>query len=345
MKNENRYIRQILLDKVGELGQEKLSKSKVAVVGCGGLGSIAAPYLAGAGVGEILLIDGDYPDITNLHRQVFFTETEKRSKSEALKAHLLELNSDIKVKSITERLSKSNIAILNNYDLVLECTDHIYTKYLVNDYCALNEIPVSYGAIHKYDGYVSFFKNESIDDIHLRDAFPEINEDIPTCSEVGVLGTLAGIIGLMQANEAIKYLGDFGDNLNGKMWTFNILNADQMTLKLKKVYAKEMSEVFNSTDYKEDTSCNSLEVHFHTLKDTLDNYTFVSVLEDYEHRSLTKNTVRVSMEECNQWIPKQDQSYIVYCQSGKRSLKFVEDITKKYPDTKILSLKRGLKGL
>ena len=205
MSNE-RYIRQTTLEELGVEGQEKLNAAHAVVIGCGGLGSIAAPYLAGAGVGEITLVDGDVPHISNLHRQVFFSENQNQiSKSEALADHIINLNSDIKVNAISEMLSNENVeGIIQNADIVLECTDDIITKYLVNDACHLAGIPMVYGAIYKYDGYVSFFENASIESIHLRDIFPEPDLDLLTCSQVGVLNTIAGLIGLLQANEAIK---------------------------------------------------------------------------------------------------------------------------------------------
>ena len=197
-----RYNRQIILDQIGEAGQKKLLQSSVTIIGCGGLGSIIAPYLAGAGVGKLILVDRDKPHISNLHRQIVFKENETQSKARALGQFISAFNAEVNVAVIEEMLEKKNVSeiIPHSYEgIVVECTDDMVTKYLLNDYCHINKIPLVYGAIHKYEGYVSLFKNESQEDIHLRDIFPEINTEIPNCSEVGVMNTIAGIIGILQA--------------------------------------------------------------------------------------------------------------------------------------------------
>lgn len=346
--NKERYIRQTLLDVIGEEGQDKLLSSHVAIVGCGGLGSIAAPYLAGAGIGELTLVDADVPHISNLHRQVFFeTQANTISKAEALSRHIHKLNPEIELSVVSKMINKDSIeAILSSADVVLECTDNIQVKYLINDYCAINSIPMVYGAIHKYDGYVSFFENRDASSIHLRDVFSEPNDDIPSCSEVGVLGTLAGVIGLMQANEAIKYISGAGNCLVGTLLTYNILNNEQLKLKLKKTYPKDLREVFSNGDYISKIVCATNEISLEDLLSNRNNYNLVSILEDDEHTDIDDDVERNPLSTLNakNWQLSSDKSTVFYCMSGIRSGKLVNEILSDDPKLKVLSLAGGLKN-
>ncbi len=352
MQNQNwqmdkaRYIRHTLLERIGESGQNKLLGSCIAIVGCGGLGSIAAPYLAGAGVGQLILIDGDVPDISNLHRQVFFSEEKtQKTKSTLLAEHIKKLNSDIKVTVFNQMISKSNIeGLLRGADIVLECTDNIQAKYLVNDYCHLNTIPVSYGAIYKYDGYVSFFENANSDSIHLRDIFPIPNDDIPTCSEVGVLGTLAGLIGILQANEAIKYITNAGDMLIGRLLSYDILTNNQMKLKLKKSWPEEIAKVFNSSSYPMSVFCDVPEITLVEVLENREQYELISILEDDEHKNIDNQVIRLPLSEFNlvEWEPTSNKAHVFYCMSGIRSSQLVMNLIENNRNT--LSLKGGLRA-
>lgn len=342
--DKSRYIRQTLLNRIGEDGQNKLLSTCIAIVGCGGLGSISAPYLAGAGVGKLILIDGDIPDISNLHRQVFFSEEPtQKTKSTLLAEHINRLNGDIEVTVFNQMISKSNIAkLLDGSDIVLECTDNIQAKYMVNDYCHLHRIPVSYGAIYKYDGYVSFFENASSDSIHLRDIFPLPNDDIPSCSEVGVLGTLAGLIGLLQANEAIKYITKAGDMLIGRLLSYDILTNNQMKLKLKKTWSQDIAAVFESSSYSMDILCEIPEIYLSEIKKNRDKYELISILEDGEHKSIDNQVSRqpLSRFDLVSWVPKSEKVHVFYCMSGKRSSGLVLKLN--LTNKNIFSLKDGL---
>lgn len=346
--NDSRYIRQILLDKIGESGQRKLNNAHVAIVGCGGLGSIAGPYLAGAGVGKLTLIDGDVPDLSNLHRQVFYKDDQSKSKSEFLEEHLGQLNPTVVVQSHSVMISKANISsMLTGVDVVLECTDNIKVKYLVNDYCHLNRLPMVYGAIHKYDGFVSFFENKYSRSIHLRDIFPEPNFDIPSCSEVGVMGTLAGLIGMLQANEAIKYISLVGSSLSNVLLSYDILTNDQMKLKLKKSWSGNIEEVYNHNEYAESFNCEFKEITIQELQENRSAYELISILEDHEHRSIDSKIKRspLSCFDVENWKPDSDKVHVFYCMSGKRSGDLVAKIKARYPKSELLSLKGGFRSL
>jgi len=343
MNSDNRYIRQILLDKIGLEGQEKLNLASVAVVGCGGLGSLVAPYLAGAGVSRLILCDGDNPDITNVHRQVFYSGNEKESKAISLAKHIVKINPDVECITVG-MLSKENISeTLKNIDLVLECTDNMLTKYLVNDFCFLKRIPMIYGALYKYDGYVSLFPNQSQSDIHLRDIFPEPDLTVPRCSEVGVLPTLAGIIAMLQANEAIKYLTQIGRSLSGSLLHYNALENEQLKIKLKKSYFEDLELNYEANSYLTSNCTIIPSINFNELKLNINQYSIVSILEDEEHVDLFDDVERLPLSrfDIEKWNHNSG-AIVFYCMSGKRSEHLVEAIKSKYSDAEVYSLLGGV---
>jgi len=346
MASYDRYQRQTSLRELGLKGQQQLANARVVIVGCGGLGSVAAPYLAGAGVGSLTLIDGDTPDVTNLHRQVFYhTDATDRTKAEVLADHIRLLNPEVAVTVHGHMLSKTNIdQLLSTADLVLECTDHIWTKYLVNDYCHLQGVPMIYAALYKYDGYVSVFENSSPQSIHLRDIYPEVNADIPTCSEVGVLGTVAGLMGILQANEAIKFITGIGTTLEGHYLTYNGLTNEQLRLQLAKTYVEDMQAVYDQTSYQDDKVCSDLELTYAEVMTRRDAYSLISVLPAEEHRAIDDKVFHQPMTgmDYRTWSPPDDKPVVLYCMSGKRSLTVVKELIAHDGTRQVYSLRGGL---
>lgn len=233
-----RYKSQICLDDFGIEGQEKLANSKVSIIGCGGLGAIAAPYLAGAGVGEIQLIDGDSVSLSNLHRQIIYTEQDGGFKVENLRRHLTSLNSSVKIIGYNTYIDDNNIdSILRDADVVLECTDSAAAKYLVDEYCRLHSKPLVYASIGAYEGYVICFSNARMTAPALRDIFPDLATTDP-CSTQGVFNTVAGILGLFQANLCLNHiLGN--NNCYEELLVFNALN---MNLKKYKLFDQDIND-------------------------------------------------------------------------------------------------------
>lgn len=333
------------MPEIGNAGQKRLLETHAVIVGCGGLGSIVAPYLAGAGVGTLTLIDADKPDVTNLHRQVFFHEDEKLSKSEALAKHISQLNSEVKVTAISQMLMKANIIeLLGEADIVLECTDDMITKYLVNDFCHINNIPMVYGAIYKFDGYVSVFNNEALSSIHLRDVFPEPDLEMPSCSDIGVMNTIAGLIGLFQANEALKYILQIGKPLVDVLLTYNVLTSEQLTLKIRKTFKQDMRMLYQNEEY-HSLLCEVIpEIELDALLNKPGGYKIVSILEINEKDGLeiaNKIHLPLSQFDVNDWEPDELPS-VFYCMSGKRSAHLVDKLLAKYPKAEIYSLKGGI---
>ncbi len=234
MKENNlyeRYQRQIILKGFGEPAQRKLLLAKVVVIGAGGLGCPALQYLVAAGVGTIGIADADVVSLSNLHRQVLYSTNDiGLQKVEVAASKLRLLNSDTKIISHAVRLDNTNaLGLIREYDLVIDGTDNFASRYMINDACVLLSKPLVYGAVSQYEGQVAVFNSQILRDdnssVNYRDLFPHPPHDseVANCAEAGVLGVLPGIIGTMQAAEAIKLITGIGTPLTNKLLTYNVL--------------------------------------------------------------------------------------------------------------------------
>ena len=241
----DRYSRHLLLPEVGEAGQAKLLKSKVLLIGAGGLGSPAALYLAAAGVGTLGLVDADTVDASNLQRQILHaTSRVGVSKVESAQKVLADLNPDVKVVGYKERVDSSNVdRLFSEYDVIVDGTDNFTTRYLVNDASVFLGKPVVHGSIFRFDGQLTTFvppkaaKTLGIEaGPCYRCLYPEPPPPhlAPSCQEAGVLGILPGVIGVLQATEAIKLLLGRGDPLVGRLLTYDSLKMKFRELKLRR---------------------------------------------------------------------------------------------------------------
>jgi sulfur-carrier protein adenylyltransferase/sulfurtransferase len=222
-----RYSRHLILPEVGQEGQLKLKQAKVLVVGAGGLGSPSSMYLAAAGVGEIGLVDFDSVDLSNLQRQIIYSSDEVgKAKIDCAEARLRRVNSEIKINKHAERLTAANARqIISRYDIVIDGTDNFTTRYLINDACVLSGKPNVYGSIFRFEGQVSLFhppKGPCYRCMYPKAPPPEA---VPNCAEGGVLGVLAGTIGVLQATEALKYILQIGEPLLGKLLIYDALSS------------------------------------------------------------------------------------------------------------------------
>lgn len=219
-----RYDRQTMLPEIGEAGQKLLEEAKVLIVGVGGLGSPIALYLAGAGVGCIGLVDDDVVSISNLQRQVLYSERELgKPKAVCAAERVAALNSEITVRPYPTRLTKENaFDIIREYDMVVDGCDNFATRYLINDCCVELGIPYIYGAICGFEGQVSVF-NYGTDKRNYRDLYPDEAEMLrmPPPSK-GVMGITPAVVGSIEATEVLKVIGGFGDVLSGKLWTIDL---------------------------------------------------------------------------------------------------------------------------
>ncbi len=242
-KQIDRYSRQIILKKIGVAGQKKLLKASVLIVGAGGLGSPIAIYLAALGVGKIGIIDKDNIEISNLSRQIIFSTNDlRKNKSSTAANKLKKINPDIKLKSFNNKLTRKNInQIAKNFNLIVDASDNFRTRFLINDYCFKNKKILVSGAISKFDGQVYTFNFLKKNSPCLRCFVPHNNVDldIDNCEYEGILGTLGGIIGSIQANEVVKEILGIGDTLCG-----HILIIDALKLSFRKVKLNKRSDCF-----------------------------------------------------------------------------------------------------
>ena len=224
-----RYSRQIILKDIGISGQKKLKKSKVLIVGLGGLGCPAAEYLSRAGVGTIGLIDHDKVNLSNIHRQSIFTTSDiKKYKVDVVKQRIKKVNSSVKIKSFKKKVDDFNIKkIIQSFDIIIDGTDNFRSKFLINKFSKILKKVLISGAIGKFDGHIFGFNFSKKTKPCLESFYQGTpDDDLATCEEDGVIGTVAGIVGNIQANEAIKYILDVGKCLNGKVLIINLLNLE-----------------------------------------------------------------------------------------------------------------------
>ena len=354
------YKRQTTLTEIGEEGQEKLLQAKAVVVGCGGLGGIAAVYLAASGIGMIHLVDYDVVDASNLHRQVFYTTKDiGKSKAEVLKKHIESISPFVRVSYSNKAVLKSTVFNeINEFDYILDCTDSLPTKYLLNDACVLQNKTLIYGSLYKFDGYVASFNVKLPGDsfsANLRDAFPEISKDaIPNCSEIGTLNTIVGMIGMLQANEVLKLVTNIGNPLVDQLVIYNSLENSQFKMKLKRSVTKKMIEqIFEAESYF-DSACEpqdeKLLISSEQLKKEL---TLESINKKLKIISTIENKNASIPFEVHDKIPltefkidkiqlNHDNEYVVVCNKGITSYAVTLQLKEKYPNLKVLSLKDGI---
>ena len=235
----DRYSRQIVLKKIGVIGQKKLLNTSVLVVGAGGLGSPISLYLTALGVGKIGIVDKDNVEISNLSRQIIFSTNDiNKKKSHVAVNKLKKINPDIKLISFQKKLNKNNInKIANKFDLIIDGSDNFRTRFLVNDYCFKKKKILVSGAISKFDGHVYTFNFSKKESPCLRCFMPSVSQsamDVDNCEFEGVLGTLGGIIGSIQANEVVKEILEIGDSLCGYILIIDALKLTFRKVKLNK---------------------------------------------------------------------------------------------------------------
>jgi len=354
------YKRQTTLSEIGKIGQQKLQDAEIAIVGCGGLGSVAAVYLAASGIGKIHLIDFDIVDISNLHRQVFYkTDDIGKLKAEVLANHIKSISPFVEITTSNQPITKTNIfEQLDEFEILVDCTDSLPTKYLLNDFCVMTDTILVYGSLYKHDGYVASFN--IMDGIkrsaNLRDAFPKMPENsIPNCSEIGTLNAIVGIIGLMQANEVLKIVTQIGKPLINQLLIYNSLDNSQLKIKLKvdggcdNVGKRGILKIFKNENYL-DPDCEiqkeELLITSKNLKKNIgnENLVIISVIEEPNTKipfEINQN-LPLSIFDVETIKINQKNDYIIICQKGILSYTATQLLKEKYPDLNVFSLKNGL---
>ena len=239
-KNQiERFSRQIILKNIGAIGQKKIFQSKVLIIGMGGLGCPVAEFLTRAGIGSLGIVDSDNVELSNIHRQSLYDIGDlKKPKVKAALKKLNKINHKTKVICHKIRLNKNNFSkIINNYDYIVDGSDNFKTKFLINDFCVKSKKILISGAISKFDGHVFTFNFTNKKNPCLRCFFQEksISDDILNCEFEGILGTVSGIIGTIQANEVLKQILNIGKNLNGFILILDLLNLNFRKVKLNKL--------------------------------------------------------------------------------------------------------------
>tara|TARA_B100001057_G_scaffold456872_1_gene504679 strand:- start:506 stop:1252 length:747 start_codon:yes stop_codon:yes gene_type:complete len=238
-KQIERFSRQIILKNIGTFGQKKIIQSKVLIVGMGGLGCTVAEFLTRAGVGSLGIIDWDTVDLSNIHRQSLYDVNDLNTfKVTAAKKKLRKINSKTKVDCYKIRLNNDNHdKIIKKYDYIVDGSDNFKTKFLINDFCKISKKFLVTGAISKFDGHIFTFNFNDKKTPCIRNFFQEeeVSDDIMNCEYEGILGTVAGIIGTIQANEVLKKILNIGKDLNGYILILDLLNLSFRKVKLNKL--------------------------------------------------------------------------------------------------------------
>ena len=233
-----RFSRQIVLKDIGILGQKKILLSKVLIVGAGGLGSPVAEFLSRAGIGSLGIVDNDTVSLSNLHRQSLYNTSDiGKFKVKIAKDKIKKINSNTKVTIYKIRLNNENFKkIINDYDYIVDGSDNFTTKFLLNDYCLKFKKILVTGAISKFDGHVFTFnfKNKKVPCLRCFFQKSDISDDLLSCESEGILGTVAGIVGTIQANEVLKKILNIGTGLDGYIFILDLLHLNFRKVRLKK---------------------------------------------------------------------------------------------------------------
>ncbi|MEP3374417.1 MAG: HesA/MoeB/ThiF family protein [Maribacter dokdonensis] len=346
--NQDRYQRQITLAGFGIEGQQKLQKAKVLVVGAGGLGIPVLTYLNAMGVGTLGVVDADVVSLSNLHRQVLYTEAMVGiSKVEAVKSQLSAQNSSTEIRTYHTFLTVDNaLEIIEGYDLVVDATDNFPTRYLINDACVILNKPFVYGALHAFEGQVSVFNYKGGPTYRCLYPTMPAADAVPNCNENGVLGILPGIIGNLQALEAIKIITDLGEVLAGIL-----LLCDTLTQRTQRIRFKlqpghnEIKVLEKSYEFNCDLPLKSIEAN--VLQQLLSEGSIelldVRTPKEYQrqHIDQVKHIPLSELADRSSELNLEETVYVI-CQSGVRSKKAIAKLQELYPGKDFVNVVGGM---
>lgn len=339
LNEKDYYHRQQQLKKIGTGGQEKLKQARVLVVGAGGLGCPALTYLTLAGIGHVGICDGDTVEVSNLHRQTLYSYNDIGTKKvELAKQQLSKLNPFVNITNYTHHLELSNVQeILSNYDLVLDCTDTIQTKYLLHDACHFREIPLIQAAIYQFEGQLqTFLPGTTSGCMRCLMPHPPQSGSYQNCEDAGVIGYVPGIVGSFQAMEAIKILLEEKDALDRELLLVN-LNNYALT-RLERLRNRDCPLCGENPSITKITSKNysepapvEWEINLrNSHEQVLSEYHLIDIraIEERDHRNVCERAMEhIPMEQRNRFhtLPK-DKQYLLVCQCGGRSYQLVQEL-------------------
>ena len=311
-----------MLPEIGISGQQKLAQAKVLIIGLGGLGCPVLQNLAAAGVGKIGIVDGDIVEETNLHRQFLYTTNDCGKKKVTVAAQFVfNQNPEIEVVSNSDYFTKQNCyEIVADYHVIVDCSDNIATRYLINDVAIAKGIPMVYASIHKFEGQLSVFNYQN--GPTYRCLFPESEtlDAIPNCNDSGVLGVLPNLLGTMQANEVLKIILGIGNVISGKLILYNNLDNSFQTIEIQKNRI-ELNKM--------NTEANSISIpDFFANQNCL----LIDIREDYEEPKLDIDSIKnIPLSALDNFLIDTDknQEIILFCQYGNRSKLAVDYLIKK----------------
>ncbi len=341
-----RYNCQIALPGFGEAAQQRLQQASVLIVGMGGLGCPAALYLTSAGVGTIGIADFDTVSEGNLHRQVLYGPDDKGSnKATTACSKLKQQNPKVEFVPYEQRISAANvIEIIAKYDVVVDCTDNFETRYLLNDAAVIAGKPLVYGAIYQFEGHVAVWnvahKSGNGHTTNYRDLYPKVNAaQIPNCTEGGVIPTMAGIIGCLQANEVLKYITQTGDLLCGKLLVFDAQTLQSRVIKIGSFTKTNITTLPVAED-------DVADIDQDELKGLIDNNDAqlidVRTAEERQAHNIGGKHIPLNQLEAQLHEIDPAKTNVFYCTTGKRSAEAVKIARRALPDSKVTSLKGGL---
>lgn len=332
-----RYERQIILPEIGISGQQKLAEARVLIIGIGGLGCLVLQNLAAAGVGTIGIVDGDVVDETNLHRQFLYTPADiGKSKVKVSADVTIRQNPDVSIVGYPDYFSKKNcLDIVSDYQIIVDCSDNIATRYLINDVAVDKGIPMVYASIHKFEGQLTVFNYKN--GPTYRCLFPENDrlEAISNCNDSGVLGVLPNVLGSLQANEVLKIILGIGEVLSEKLMLYNSLDNVFQTIVIQK------NINFNNDIELIYTSLNESDF----LND--DDSLIIDIRENYEEPKLDlRNVKNVPLSELDHFLKDIDKSQkiVFVCQYGNRS-ELAVDYLNKQGFANVFHLQNGIESI
>jgi sulfur-carrier protein adenylyltransferase/sulfurtransferase len=360
-----RYNRHLILEDFGMEKQQRLRSGSILVVGAGGLGSPVLLYLAAAGVGRLGVVDSDNVEMSNLQRQVLFTETDiGRNKAEAARERLAERNHHVNIVPYPLRITSENaLSIIADYDVVIDGSDNFPTRYLLNDACVLLNKPLVYGSVLRFEGHVSVFNvagNEGFT-ANYRDLFPvpPDPEAVPSCEQAGVIGVLPGLVGCMQAAEAIKLLSGGGTPLVEKLLIIDSHTMEQQVISYRSRNARagiekliDYDQFCGFSDAKNkslgsNTITHMKEVTVQELKELMDkgeDFQLIDVREPYEFDICNIGGELIPQSEVPQNVEKinKEKQVIIHCRSGARSGNIIQWLETNHGYSNLYNLKGGI---
>jgi adenylyltransferase/sulfurtransferase len=363
----NRYARHIIMPSFGLENQLKLKGSSVVVVGAGGLGAPALLYLAAAGIGKLGIIDLDQVELSNLQRQVIFTMDDiGKNKALAAAERLQARNPEVSTVPHAVKITSANaLELLAPYDVVIDGTDNFPTRYLLNDACVLLNKPLVYGSILQFEGQAAVFnlkRSNGTNSTHYRDLFPEPPDpaSVPNCEQAGVLGILPGIIGTIQATEAIKIITGIGEPLADTLLLVDALEMDFTKVKLVRrghvpittlIDYEEFCGIsgvkdksLNSTNNNNETMKEITVQELKAMKDQGADFQLIDVREPHEYEFCNLEGELIPQAEVPSNLDKIDRTkqVVVYCRSGSRSGNMVQWLERHHGFENLYNLKGGI---